>query len=1025
MKKYLLLSAIVTSMLFILNCNSCGDGGGGGAEPPASNLDKIVWVQQQAVSTTSGGSVTESLTPLQVGINATKDVDGTTLAGTSYKSNIYSASLVDQTKILKLSPELGAGISGQPLGLASNGDFWFFTNFGIFVSNVNSANPKPRPIISAQQMAKDYVDSPDAAAVYKLNTLKPSLVTVPYKDDPKNYRAYISYEVVKYSSNATTYFYVSLKYDSKDGSIKKFLPFYGDTNCSQSTCVSYYLAGSPYFIKTPDLYYYIYITNNAEDSSTSDTSYFIIKYDADLDKHFLYSLRMSGNCTLNDNKCREFDNTATTNTQVSCSADVVNKDQLTAKKSVEECLTNAVKGQDIPVYDYDTLNEDVTALVASRAEVVKLMDLKGKETKTTVTTLAASNLVYFGGNVTCNDQKCSYDGYASVFPRDVRYSKSYTYFEGGSFDPEGNYLNTLYRQNNADGTVTVVDTAKRPDGIDVKAIATDTQGDGDVLFYGKYTETPIERANSPQVTSSNKADDNLVPSPVTSTAYYLYSSNSGKSVKVFSSSDKMYEGKFKEMFNGQIRSLSGLTSDGKYLMILSLDDKGVSTAKYVNVSDFISGKDQTIITALDGVNISTATSSTSPTQMLLWKGYAVWFTEDGVYVNKPFEKDKTAKKIDQTGSKSIGGALTVAEVVPPEDIGFDISVDFTKEFACGGATAFSSYCSGAYEMCETGADGTTKTCVTKYTPPPVGCTLDSDCDAGYRCNSGLCEIIPASCSIDADCTAAKNICKDGACTEVECKVDTDCTNGTCQDYACVVNQLTINECNSSSPCEVGFKCVEGAVDHDGGGSKFAGSANLCIPMITKFLVDPPPYKTQIFSNQISFTLVVGWETPDCSGTASGYWICAQDGNTGTEYISVDTKDFPTYHLANTTLNVLNIKPKKTSFTIKMPADVEQATITVSAKIASDYGQKQDIILPATLSIPISNTTDHCMLQNCTKCLCQNPPPAGSGAYLNQYFCDKAKHECVPMKDIITPKVDDTFMFQHQISPKLKKVPPLN
>jgi hypothetical protein len=91
--------------------------------------------------------------------------------------------------------------------------------------------------------------------------------------------------------------------------------------------------------------------------------------------------------------------------------------------------------------------------------------------------------------------------------------------------------------------------------------------------------------------------------------------------------------------------------------------------------------------------------------------------------------------------------------------------------------------------------------------PPV-CIDNEDCPFSNVCRNNACEFF---CEVDDAC-GARELCQQGACVEVDCRVDAHCPNGVCtEDNTCV-------------QCEEGADCAE--LECDGGAC--VCSANACV-----------------------------------------------------------------------------------------------------------------------------------------------------------------------------------------------------
>jgi len=128
------------------------------------------------------------------------------------------------------------------------------------------------------------------------------------------------------------------------------------------------------------------------------------------------------------------------------------------------------------------------------------------------------------------------------------------------------------------------------------------------------------------------------------------------------------------------------------------------------------------------------------------------------------------------------------------------------------------------------------------TPPPSGCTSDTDCASGETCTDNACVPAASGCTTDADCASGET-CTGGACvpaasgctTDADCAAGETCTAGACEpatitgDAAAGETYFTANGCGGchgadaqGPPSLVGKTAAEiydklsGAVSHAGG-----------------------------------------------------------------------------------------------------------------------------------------------------------------------------------------------------------------
>ena len=107
-------------------------------------------------------------------------------------------------------------------------------------------------------------------------------------------------------------------------------------------------------------------------------------------------------------------------------------------------------------------------------------------------------------------------------------------------------------------------------------------------------------------------------------------------------------------------------------------------------------------------------------------------------------------------------------------------------------------------------------CVDGYCVMPTDeqCRYDSQCDDGFVCNGGECELEADACHTDVDCDV-DCVCIDGFCApEVECTPITGCPDGlVCsEDGECISAPVEEPECRISADCTADEICVEGACE---------------------------------------------------------------------------------------------------------------------------------------------------------------------------------------------------------------------
>jgi len=102
--------------------------------------------------------------------------------------------------------------------------------------------------------------------------------------------------------------------------------------------------------------------------------------------------------------------------------------------------------------------------------------------------------------------------------------------------------------------------------------------------------------------------------------------------------------------------------------------------------------------------------------------------------------------------------------------------------------------------CKQQPDYANDVCVNKKC---VECGADTDCKAGFVCQSQMCVPKP-ECSGPADCGAGKK-CEAGKCVTAGCTTNADCPGGKCLSGAC----RAADACNADTDCTGGQTCQAG------------------------------------------------------------------------------------------------------------------------------------------------------------------------------------------------------------------------
>ncbi len=161
-----------------------------------------------------------------------------------------------------------------------------------------------------------------------------------------------------------------------------------------------------------------------------------------------------------------------------------------------------------------------------------------------------------------------------------------------------------------------------------------------------------------------------------------------------------------------------------------------------------------------------------------------------------------------------------------DDDFFDIGLRSTIEFpVVAGATyflvvdGFSERSTGIFRL-STSNGG----CLDN--PPPI-CLADADCPQANICRDNQCVFF---CQADEECDA-RQVCDEGACLDVDCRVDGDCGEGRCLNNECVqcIDAEDCGEqvCGDGACVCAANACVECAADADCDGAR-CNANSVCV-----------------------------------------------------------------------------------------------------------------------------------------------------------------------------------------------------
>lgn len=1015
----------ISCFLLLASCfilaTSCKDSGSGGAPPP-SGQDKIVWSEAENIVFNTGQSLkSQKALPeagMFKGLYKGPDDESQSPSQGSGSKTFYVKSLIDD-KVTQLTPNISYGSNVQKLGLAPNGDFWFGTDYGLFVVNVNSESPRPVMVIASQKAATGFIET-SVDGVYKADL---SDAYVKFVSDPSNsghYFAFIKYLVTADTSaeEGSASYSVVLKYDSADASLKPLFPFSFDNSESESDKISVSLSssGDEVILGGSGLYYILSV------AKTGMKSFFLVRYDPFSDKHYLQfgkqsefssSFSSAGTCKLTSGKCR---------TAKPLLVDVAKCDAVidqnspketatsNAQKSVMDCVNAELGKQKVQVTDVSFINKDITDYLASKDEVKKIGDA-GMGESAQLFSIDANKLkntyseIYGYSSISCDTAKCFYKepwikdekkALVNISSLSGHFGKSAFYFKGYSGSSQA-----LYKANYSDGAITTI--------IETSAYSYPNffeESDGNIIIsYSEYSDGKSNIVN-------------------------LYFESAGKLFPIVSSKLLTFDS-FIDMSDGRPIESNGIVKDGSKAIVQAKEAEGDFKKYWFNLSDVQSGKELTL-------NPMISDTYSSADLKMIWKGYAFWQdSTNGLIVNRPFDENKNEKVI-----KSIKGinldflAGTVGAFKPPAELGLDISADFGNVFKCGAGGEFALWCEGEDEMCEAG-----KCVAKKFTE----CSAHADCKKyGYcvdgKCAAKYCNVGEYNtCLPGSACNPETSYCK-GLAHADECADDTQCgynsgqvcLNDTakgykiCQDKkeACAANSQCVlgykctggycevlahtDECVDDGQCNEGLVCLDDAAkkyktcqekkvagscatNADCGTGFICGSAKMCLPVMKDLTVtnesgNSPIVKTDemLFDAKASWTIVKDFSGQDIQK----YFFMVKNVVTGAETIVKQEV------IKNTINFYASVPGNKGSY-----AYLTTVWPSIEGVTDADIGK-----IKKSKTLPLNNTT-HCMLTKantnscpvngiCKQNICECTPTC-QGKVCGSDGCDSQCGKCAP------------------------------
>lgn len=231
--KISILVAVAVSLLFA----ACSGGGGGSGPEPVVTSNRVVWSQEVPKDFAIAVPADKKTGKGAGGYVGTPAVTGPSLGEEVNQSKVvaFFASNLDGSDPVRLTPqgETAVALSAAP---APNGDFWFWTKAGVFISNIN--DPKPRIVISNQELATKFTDATDPGLYWFDNLLvaanehTPSMgyliCFAPIGDEANNYVAVVQLktDVIKAAEGSPAKSAnLFLRYDSQGQKFDFTIPF--------------------------------------------------------------------------------------------------------------------------------------------------------------------------------------------------------------------------------------------------------------------------------------------------------------------------------------------------------------------------------------------------------------------------------------------------------------------------------------------------------------------------------------------------------------------------------------------------------------------------------------------------------------------------------------------------------------------------------------------------------------------------------------------------------------------------------
>lgn len=584
-----------------------------------------------------------------------------------------SSSLVDST-LTTFTPKVSNPQSyayPEALGLASNGDFWWFNKYCLFKANVKSDSDKYQCMKASEQLATEYIKDRKEGLYFVSDFDKASFV--PYPDDKDNYIGFFNYGIMYNTAEEIGVVALSLilAYDSKNGTFEELLPFKSDyyiqtTVNSSAPKITYNIFPDQSILASEGLYYQLKITEDGKEK------YYLIRYNPFENKHYLelarddYSL-FQLNCK-KENTCIGMSYPSAAKPQSHpCLISIDGRPIEEVKNEVANCISENLSTK---IISMAPMKKDITPYLITKEEAFKLFNIE--MTKQNELYKIDPPGIYSSQetSITCNQTVCAYAGSFPIASGKIYVGNRY-FFYVDLLTEDGTAMHGLYRVDLETKESTLISKNKMIETLD---FTPGIDAAGDVLLY-----------------AINKPDASVM-----NLEYYLFSSQADKSFRVPSTQDQLINNPvmFSDLSRGKLEQSQYLSKDGKYAFFnISNAEDGSNYYYYLNIAKTIKEKtDEMNPTA----NLLAANPQPGQLLTALWKDTAYWinYSDKQIFKNNPFLTAETGDgsknpKTPQLFSKKYAfmvaaGKVTSTTPPSPPETSLSISANVDNIFKCGG-----------------------------------------------------------------------------------------------------------------------------------------------------------------------------------------------------------------------------------------------------------------------------------------------------------------------------------------------------